>query len=92
MYGVKNRIEIGSKRYYSHLYLDEKRRVEERERFLRKVLELEKKVEETELRGNIEELEGFISDTVKGCDKIFEIIERDGKFWIKRKERQLRRS
>jgi transposase len=82
-----NRIEIGSKRYYSHLYLDEKRRVEERERFLSKVLELEKKVEEPELCENIEELQGFLSDTVKGWDKIFEIIKRDGKFWIKRKEK-----
>jgi len=87
MYGVKNRIEIGSKRYFSHLYLDEKRRVEERERFLNKVFELEKKVEEPGLCENIEELQGFLSDTVKGWDKIFEIIERDGKFWIKRKEK-----
>ena len=87
MYGVTNRIEIGSKRYYCHLYLDEKRRVEERERFLSKVLELEKKVEEPELRENMEELQGFLSDTVRGWEKIFEIIERDGKFWIKRKEK-----
>ncbi len=87
MYGVKNRIEIGSKRYYSHLYLDEKRRVEERERFLSKVLELEKKVEEPELCGNLDELQGFLSDTVKGWEKIFEIIERDGQYRIKRKEK-----
>ncbi len=80
MYGVMNRIEIGTKKYYSHLYFDEKHRVEERERFLSKVLELEKKVEEPELCENIEELQGFLSDTVKGRDKIFEIIERDGQF------------
>ena len=87
MYGVVNRIEIGSKRYYSHLYLDEKRRVEERERFLSKVLELEKKVEEPGLCENIEELQGFLSDTVKGWNKIFEIIQRDGRYMIKRKEK-----
>jgi len=89
MYGVTNRIEIGRKRYNAHLYLDEKRRVEERERFLSKVLELEKKLEEPELSGNIEELKGFLSDTVSGWDKLFEIIERDGKFWIKRKEKAI---
>ena len=89
MYGVTNRIEIGSKRYYSHLYLDEKRRVEEREHFLSKVIDLEKKLEEPELRGNREELQGYLADTVKGWDKIFEIIERDGKFWIERKEKAI---
>jgi len=74
LYGVNNRIEIGSKRYYSYLYLDEMFRVEERERFLSKVLELEKKVEEPELCENIEELQGFLSDTVRGWDKIREIL------------------
>jgi len=54
--------------------------VEERERFLNKVFELEKKVEEPGLCENLEELQGFLSDTVKGWDKIFEIIEKDGKF------------
>ena len=47
------------------------------------------KVEEVELRENMEELQGFLSDTVKGWDKIFEIIERDGKFWIKRNEKEI---
>ena len=53
------------------------------------MLELEKKVEEPELCGNIEELQEFLSDAVKGWDKIFEIIERDGQFRIKRKEKAI---
>ena len=56
IYGVRNRIEIGEERYYSYLYLDEKRRVEEREQLLSRVLEIEKKVEEPELSKNREEL------------------------------------
>ncbi len=54
-----------------------------------KVLELEKKVEEPELRENMEELQGFLSDTLKGWDKIFEIIEREGQYRIKRKEKAI---
>ena len=53
------------------------------------MLELEKKVEEPELCGNIEELQEFLSDAVKGWDKIFEIIDRDGQFRIKRKEKAI---
>jgi transposase len=53
------------------------------------VLDLEKKLEEPELRGNREELQGYLSDTVKGWDKIFEIIEGGGKFGIKRKEKAI---
>ncbi len=53
------------------------------------MLELEKKVEEPELCGNIEELQEFLSDAVKGWDKIFEIVERDGQFRIKRKEKAI---
>ena len=87
MYGVNNRIEIGSKRYYSHLYLDEKRRVEERERFLSKVLEVEKKVEDPQFLKNREELEEFLSENVIGWKKIFEIIEHEGRFRIKRREK-----
>jgi len=87
MYGVKNRIEIGSKRYYSHLYLDEKRRVEERERFLSKVLEVEKKVEDPQFLKNREELEEFLSENVMGWKKIFEIIEHDGRFRTRIREK-----
>jgi len=87
IYGVRNRIEIGEKRYYSYLYLDEKRRVEERERFLSRVLEIEKKVEEPELSKNREDLKEFLSENVKGWEKIFEIVEHGGVFKIKRKEK-----
>ena len=87
IYGVRNRIEIGEKRYYSYLYLDEKRRVEERERFLSRVLEIEKKVEEPELSKNREDLKEFLSENVKGWEKIFELVEHDRVFKIKRKEK-----
>ncbi|MBW2334517.1 MAG: transposase, partial [Deltaproteobacteria bacterium] len=87
IYGVRNRIEIGEKRYYSYLYLDEKRRVEERERFLSRILEIEKKVEEPELCKNREDLKEFLSENVRGWEKIFEIVEHDGASKIKRKEK-----
>ncbi len=89
MYGVRDRIEIGTRRYYSYLYLDEKRRVEEREGFLSNVLEIEKKVEEPQFLKNREDLEEFLSDSFRSWKKIFEIIEYDGLFRIKRREKEI---
>lgn len=85
-YGVQDRVQIGEGRYSCYVYLNEKLRAEERERFLSQVLDIEQKLQEPAFRSK-EEVEAFLSETFRGWKTIFQITERDRKPpLVKRKE------
>ena len=74
---------VGEKSYYAYIYLNEKRRVESRDIFLKKILEIEEKVSETDFE-NKKDIDSFLSDNVKGWKSIFKIYRHSGVFKLKR--------
>lgn len=83
LYCVKDEVEIGGGKYNAYIYLDENRRVKERNVFLKKILEIESTVKKIEWK-NREELDVFLTENIKGWKKIFQISERSGKPILKR--------
>jgi len=83
---VRDRVQIGEKRYSCYVYLNEKLRAEERERFLSRVLDIEQKLKEPAF-GTRQDIETFLSETLRGWKTIFQITEHDGKPIVKRSEK-----
>lgn len=83
---VADKIKIGEKSYYAYIYLNEKQRAEGRDIFLKKILEIEEKVGETDFK-NKKDLETFLSDNVKGWKSIFKVYRHSGVFKLKRDSR-----
>lgn len=81
-----DKIMVGEKSYYAYIYLNEKRRVEGRDIFLKKILEIEKKVSETDFK-NKKDIDSFLSDNVKGWKSIFKVYRHSGVFKLKRDSR-----
>jgi len=86
LYCVRDRVQIGEKRYSCYVYLNEKLRAQERERFLSQVLEIEQKLKDPTFVKK-EDVETFLSETLRGWKKIFQITEKDGKCIVGRKEK-----
>jgi len=86
LYCVRDRVQIGEKRYSCYVYLNEKLRAQERERFLSQVLEIEQKLKDPAFVKK-EDVEAFLSETLRGWKKIFQITEKDGKSIVGRKEK-----
>lgn len=90
LYCIKDSVSIGNRTYYGYLYLDERRRAEERDTFLKKIFEVEEKVGKLESREKDKLLE-FLDDNVDGWENIFEIIDRDRPS-LKRKNKVIEKS
>lgn len=85
----KDKIDIEGIKFAAHLYSDERRKVEEIENFLKKIIELEDKVKESKFKsGNA--VKEYLEETLKGWSKFFKISTRKGKIKIIRKEDCLR--
>ncbi|MEO0294289.1 MAG: IS1634 family transposase [candidate division WOR-3 bacterium] len=98
LFHVKRGVKVSGISVQAHLYLDEKRRAEEIEGLMRKLVEIEDGVrgrrflrggDQRFLRG--EEVERFIEERIKGGKKLFSIRVRDGKAKLVRKEKVLSR-
>ena len=85
LFCVKDMTKIGGNQYYANIYLDEKKETEEREKFLEKVIEIEENIKKTKFLEK-EEITTFLSETIKGWKKIFEIRKQSGKYVLKSKE------
>lgn len=85
-YCMKDRVQIGEKRYNCYVYLNDKLQVEEREYFFSKVLEIEEKLKESAFSQK-EEVESFLSGCLRGWKNIFRIEEEEGKPVVRRKEK-----
>jgi len=79
-------VQIGDKRYSCYVYLNEKLRAEERERFLSQVLDIEQKLKGPAFSRK-QDIETFLSETFRGWKNIFQITEKDGKPMVTRKEK-----
>jgi transposase len=86
LYCVRDRVQIGEKRYSCYVYQNEKLRAEERERFLSQVLDIEQKLKEPAF-ANKQDIETFLSETLRGWKTMFQITEKEGKVTIKRNEK-----
>jgi hypothetical protein len=86
LYCVRDRLQIGEKRYSCYIYLNEKLRAEEQERFLSQMLDIEQKLKEPAI-SNKQDIETFLSETLRGWKTIFQITEKDGKTTFKRNEK-----
>ncbi|MBA7707949.1 IS1634 family transposase ISMac12 [subsurface metagenome] len=86
LYCIKDEIEIGGEKYNAYIYLDESRRVEKRNIFLKKMLEVESIVKNIDCK-NKEELDTFLTEHIKGWKNIFQILERSGKIKLRKKEK-----
>jgi transposase len=86
LYCVRDRVQIGEKRYSCYVYLNEKLRAEERERFLSQMLDIEQKLKEPAFV-NKQDIETFLSETLRGWKNMFQITEKDGKTTVKRNEK-----
>jgi transposase len=85
LYCVEDKLKIGGKIYYAYIYLDEKRRAEERDVFLKKIFEVEKKVSDITFKES-KDLEDYLQDSVVGWKNIFSICSYKGKFILKRND------
>ncbi|MHB8277245.1 MAG: IS1634 family transposase [Candidatus Humimicrobiaceae bacterium] len=74
LYCAADSIAIDKKTYHAYIYLDEKRRTEERDNFLKKVFEVEKKIKDIDFAKS-SELEDYLDDNVGGWKNIFNIYE-----------------
>jgi len=86
LYSVRERVEIGGKRYHCYLYLNEGLRAEEKQRFLAQVLDIEEKLKDPAFAGR-QEAETYLSETLSGWKQIFQITEKDGEARAVRNEK-----
>lgn len=86
LYSIEDKFEIGGKIYYAYIYLDEKRRAEERSMFLKKIFEVEEKVEDISFK-DCRDLEDYLQDSAHGWKNIFNIYGHKGKFILKRNDK-----
>lgn len=90
LFHIKRGIELSGINLYAHLYLNEKRRAEEVEGFMRKLVEIEEGVKVRGLRSR-EEVEAFIEERMKGGKKLFSVKVRGGEVKILRRLKAISR-
>ena len=83
LYCATDKIAVGERDYYAYIYLNERRRTEGRDIFLKKILEIEKKVDEIDFKTK-KDLDSFLTDNVKGWKSIFKVYRHSGRFKLKR--------
>jgi len=88
LFCIKDKVEIEGRKFYIYLYFDEKKKSEELERFLKKVIEFSLYVKEINFKKRVE-LEKYLSETFCGWKKIFKIKEVEGRFEIERKDEEI---
>ena len=88
LFHVRDYARVGGVKVVAHIYLDERRRAEERERVLERIMELEGRVKEREFERE-EDLEGYLEGTIKGSSRYFKISKKGGQLRVKRRDEEL---
>jgi len=83
-----DKITVGEKSYYAYIYLNERKRTEGRDIFLKKLLEIEKKVGEIDFKTK-KDIDFFLTDNVKGWKSIFKVYRHSGSFKLKRDSQEI---
>lgn len=84
LFHIRREIKLGGVDLYAHLYLDEKRRAQEIEHFIGKLVEIERQAEEKKL-GKKQDVEHYTEELSEGCGKLFQITVQQGRIQLKRK-------
>jgi len=90
MFHTKKEIEIWGLSLCAHLFHDERRKAEEVEKFMRRMVEIEKSVSEMEFRDR-KAVEEFIDENLKGGVKIFNIKGKAPFFQLERRAKVISR-
>ncbi len=72
IFHLEEKMDISGVEVIVHLYLDEKRKGEEIENFLKKIIELEEKAKEKGFK-NREEIKEYLEESLRGSSKFFKI-------------------
>ena len=84
MFGVKDKASIGALSYHAFIYLDEKKKVEQSNRLLRKLIDAEEGLREIGCDSK-EAMEEYLSDNFKDWRKYLRITKRGNRFTTGRK-------
>src|SRR5688572_26110121 len=84
LFHIRREIKLVGVDLYAHLYLDEKRRAQEIEHFIRKLVEIERQAEEKKFSKK-QDVEHYTEELSEGCGKLFQIIVKQGRIQLKRK-------
>ncbi len=90
MFHVKKEVEIAEVAVYAHLYHDEKRKADEIEHLMRRIVEIESRVQEKEF-WNTEAVEEYINQSFPRSRNLFEIIRGEDGYTLKRKAKAISR-
>ncbi len=90
MFHVRNEIKIGDVLVYAHIYHDEKRKADEIEHLMRRIVEIEERFNEREFYSKELAIE-YLEKTFPRSRNLFEIEWRDNGFKLKRKGKAISR-
>jgi len=90
MFHVRNEIKIGDVLVYAHIYHDEKRKGDEIEHLMRRIVEIEERFNEREFYSKELAIE-YLEKTFPRSRNLFEIEWRDNGFKLKRKGKAISR-
>jgi transposase len=75
LFGIKDRVSIAGVPYHAFVYLDEKKKLEERDHFLKRLIDLEERLK-TLGNERREEIEEYLSETAKGWRNYLRITKK----------------
>jgi rRNA-processing protein FCF1 len=84
LFHIRRAIKLVGVDLYAPLYRDEKRRAQEIEHFIRKLVEIERQAEEKKFSKK-QDVEHYTEELSEGCGKLFQIIVKQGRIQLKRK-------
>ncbi|MEW6103207.1 MAG: IS1634 family transposase [bacterium] len=73
LFHIEEKVEIEGIKLVAHIYMDERRKAEELENFLKKIVEIEEKIKK-KVWNKKREIEEYIDETIKGGGKFFHIF------------------
>lgn len=88
LHGVKDRVQIGENSYQAFIYLDEKKKTDESERFFKELIEAEERVSEIGFVSK-EETEGFLSDNFRRWKKYMLVVKSADRYTLRRKKKEI---
>ena len=88
LYYVRKELKIGKVKTVGHIYMDDKRKVYELDVFMKKLLELEEKIQHEKWE-EVEDLEQYITNTLRGSKKLLNVSIEDNNPIIQRNEEAL---
>ncbi|MFH0734602.1 MAG: IS1634 family transposase [bacterium] len=83
MYGLKEEVEINGDKFEAFVYLDDKRKGEEKENLIRKIIEVEEKMNQSKIKTE-EDFDDLFTKRWSGLKELFNIKRNGEKFDIER--------